>query len=74
MKGNNYLFNSRRYKFLILSIFIIGIGFFLMSGGGSSDPEIFNDEIYNFRRIRLAPLIVISGFVLCIISILYKDK
>tara|TARA_B100000902_G_scaffold54080_1_gene60800 strand:+ start:133 stop:270 length:138 start_codon:yes stop_codon:yes gene_type:complete len=45
-----------------------------MSGGGSSDPEIFNDEIYNFRRIRLAPLIVISGFVLCIISILYKDK
>ena len=74
MKGNNYLFNSRRYKFLILSIFIIGIGFFLMSGGGSSDPEIFNDEIYNFRRIRLAPLIVISGFVLCVISILYKDK
>ena len=74
MKDNNYLFNNRRYKFLILSIFIIGIGFFLMSGGGSSDPEIFNDEIYNFRRIRLAPLIVISGFVLCIISILYKDK
>jgi len=74
MKGNNYLFNSRRYKFLILSIFIIGIGFFLMSGGGSSNPEIFNDEIYNFRRIRLAPLVVISGFVLCIISILYKDK
>ena len=74
MKGNNYLFNSRRYKFLILSIFIIGIGFFLMSGGGSSDPEIFNDEIYSFRRIRLAPLVVISGFVLCVISILYKDK
>ena len=74
MKGNNYLFNNRRYRFLIFSIIIIGIGFFLMSGGGSSDPEIFNDEIYNFRRIRLAPLIVISGFVLCIISILYKDK
>ena len=74
MKDNNYLFNNRRYRFLIFSIIIIGIGFFLMSGGGSSDPEIFNDEIYNFRRIRLAPLIVISGFVLCIISILYKDK
>ena len=74
MKRNNYLFNGRRYKFLILSIFIIGIGFFLMSGGGSSDPKIFNDEIYNFRRIKLAPLVVMSGFVLCIISILYKDK
>ena len=34
----------------------------------------FNDEIYNFRRIRLAPLIVLSGFILCIFSILYKDK
>jgi len=45
-----------------------------MSGGGSSDPKIFNDEIYNFRRIKLAPLVVMSGFVLCIISILYKDK
>ena len=74
MKGNNYLFNNRRYRFLIFSIIIIGIGFFLMSGGGSSDPKIFNDEIYNFRRIKLAPLVVMSGFVLCIISILYKDK
>ena len=74
MKDNNYLFNNRRYRFLIFSIIIIGIGFFLMSGGGSNDPEIFNDEIYSFRRIRLAPLVVISGFVLCVISILYKDK
>ncbi len=45
-----------------------------MSGGGSNDPEVFNDEIYNFRRIRLAPLVVMSGFVLCIVSILYKGK
>ena len=45
-----------------------------MSGGETSDPDIFNHEIYNFRRIRLAPLIVLSGFILCIFSILYKDK
>ena len=45
-----------------------------MSGGESSDPDIFNDEIYNFRRIRLAPLVVVSGFILCIFSILHKDK
>ena len=59
---------------LILSIFIIGIGFVLMSGGESTNPDIFNNEIYNFRRIRLAPLMVILGFVLCIFSILYKDN
>ena len=58
MAEKDYLFNKRRYRFLILSIFIIGIGFLLMSGGESTDPDIFNNEIYNFRRIRLSPLIV----------------
>jgi len=74
MAEKDYLFNKRRYRFLILSILIIGIGFVLMSGGESNDPDIFNNEIYNFRRIRLAPLMVVLGFVLCIFSILYKDK
>tara|TARA_A100001011_G_scaffold162879_1_gene171333 strand:+ start:225 stop:452 length:228 start_codon:yes stop_codon:yes gene_type:complete len=74
MAEKEYLFNKRRYRFLIISIFIIGIGFVLMSGGESTNPDIFNNEIYNFRRIRLAPLMVLSGFILCIFSILYKDK
>ena len=74
MAEKDYLFNKRRYRFLILSILIICIGFVLMSGGESTDPDIFNNEIYNFRRIRLAPLMVVLGFILCIFSILYKDK
>ena len=74
MNGKDYLFNKRRYIMLFLSIFVIALGFIIMSGGETSDPNIFNDEIYNFRRIRLAPLIVLSGFILCIFSILYKDK
>ena len=74
MAEKGYLFNKRRYRFLIISIFIIGIGFVLMSGGESTNPEIFNNEIYNFRRIRLAPFLVVLGFILCIFSILYKDK
>ena len=74
MKKKQFLFSKKRYQILLLSILIIGVGFLLMSGGGSNDAEVFNNEIYNFRRIRLAPLVVISGFILCIISILYKDK
>ena len=74
MNGKDYLFNKRRYRMLFLSIFVITLGFIIMSGGETSDPNIFNDEIYNFRRIRLAPLIVLSGFILCVFSILYKDK
>ena len=74
MKKKNFLFNKNRYRLLVLSILVIGIGFLLMSGGASNDPEVFSDEIYNFRRIRLAPLIVIMGFTLCIFTILKKSK
>ena len=74
MKKKQFLFSKKRYQILLLSIVIIGLGFLLMSGGGSNNPDIFNNEIYSFRRIRLAPLVVISGFIMCIISILYKDK
>ena len=74
MKKKNFLFNKNRYRLLVLSIIVIGIGFLLMSGGASNDPEVFSDEIYNFRRIRLAPLIVIMGFTLCIFTILNKSK
>jgi len=74
MGGKNFLFNKRRYKILYISILIIGLGFVIMSGGESSDPDIFNEEIYNFRRIRLAPLMIVSGFILCIFSILHKEK
>lgn len=74
MKKKQFLFSKKRYQILFLSIIIIGVGFLLMSGGGSNNPDVFNNEIYSFRRIRLAPLVVISGFIICIVSILYRDK
>lgn len=70
----DFLFNKRRYRLLFISVIIITIGFLLMSGGESNNPEIFSNEIYNFRRIRLAPLVVILGFTFCIITILKKSK
>ena len=74
MKKKQFLFSKKRYQILFLSLLIIGLGFLLMSGGGSNNPDVFNNEIYSFRRIRLAPLVVISGFIICIVSILYRDK
>ena len=74
MKKRNFLFNRKRYLMLIISLSIIALGFILMSGGGSDDPSVFKNEIYNFRRIRLAPLIVIIGFISCIVTILYNQK
>ena len=58
------LFGKRNYKLMILGLVFITLGFFLMSGGGSDDPNVFNDEIYNFRRIRLAPFLVVFGFII----------
>ena len=72
--NKDFLFNKRRYRLLFISAIIIIIGFLLMSGGESNNPEIFSNEIYNFRRIRLAPLVVILGFTICIITILKKSK
>ncbi len=74
MSQKKILFGKKNYILFFISLIIIGFGFFLMSGGGSKDPNIFNPEIFNFRRIKLAPTIVIFGFTLAIFSILVKNK
>tara|TARA_B100001248_G_scaffold45163_1_gene28751 strand:+ start:2958 stop:3182 length:225 start_codon:yes stop_codon:yes gene_type:complete len=74
MKNNKFAFGKRNYKFMIVGIIFIALGFILMSGGGSDDPNVFNEEIYSFRRIRIAPLIVIIGFAIEIYAILTNPE
>jgi hypothetical protein len=59
---------------MIIGILFIILGFIIMSGGGSEDPNIFSDEIYSFRRIRLAPALILIGFVIQIYAILKSSK
>ena len=73
-KKNKLLFGKRNYKYMIIGLFFIAVGFILMSGGGSDDPNIFNEEIYSFRRIRLAPILVITGFIIEFYAILTKSE
>lgn len=73
-KKNKLLFSNRNYKFMILGLIFIAVGFILMSGGGSDDPNVFNEEIYNFRRIRLAPILVVTGFIIEVYAILTKPN
>lgn len=68
-----FLFEKRNYRFLFLAIFVIALGFILMAGGGSDDPNFFNEEIFNFRRIRLAPNLVLIGFGIAMYSILTRE-
>ena len=72
MAKKKLLFGKRNYKFMLIGILFIAVGFILMSGGGSDDPNIFNEEIYSFRRIRLAPILVIIGFIIEVYAILTK--
>ncbi len=59
---------------MCIGILVIAIGFILMAGGGSDDPEVFNEAIYNWRRIRLAPTLVIIGLGIEIYAILLNPK
>ncbi len=68
------LFSKRNYRFLLLSLAMIALGFIIMAGGGSEDPNVFNPKIFNFRRIRLAPTIVLLGFGIAIYAILIPAK
>ena len=74
MSKKQFVFGRRNYKFMFIGIAIIAVGFLLMSGGGSDDPNVFNEEIYNFRRIRLAPALVIIGFAVEVYAILTKPE
>ena len=72
--SKKFLFGKSNYRVLFLAFMIISTGFILMSGGGSEDPNYFNKEIFNFRRIRLAPTFILVGFGLAIYSILTKTN
>ena len=69
---SDFLFDKVNYKILLIGIAVIALGFILMSGGGSDDPKVWNDEIFSFRRIRLAPTVVLIGFGITIYSIFKK--
>ena len=71
---HEFLFDKINYKILLIGIGVISLGFLLMSGGGSNDPKVFHEEIFNFRRIRLAPTMVLIGFGITIYSILKNPK
>lgn len=79
MKNNEeqkheFLFEKANYKILLIGIAVIALGFILMSGGGSDDPNVFNEEIFSFRRIRLAPTTVLIGFGITVYAILKNPK
>jgi hypothetical protein len=66
--------SKRNYLLMLAGVGVIIIGFLLMAGGGSDDPTVFNVKMFSFRRITLAPIVVIAGFAFEIFAILWRPK
>ena len=73
-REDDFAFGKDNYRWLIIGIAILIIGNVLMIGGGSDDPSVFNPEIFSFRRITLAPLVILAGFATVLIAIVKKSK
>ncbi|MCX6269260.1 MAG: DUF3098 domain-containing protein [Bacteroidetes bacterium] len=69
-----FAFGKENYRLMLIGLAFIVIGFLLMVGGGSTDPNKFNPEIFSFRRITLAPILILTGYVIEIFAIMKRPK
>ena len=67
-------FSRRNYLLMLIGFVVIVIGFLLMTGGGSDSPDEFNYAMFSFRRITLAPIVVLAGFAFEIFAIMKRFK
>jgi len=73
-EATGFAFDKENYKLLLIGLVLIFVGFLLMIGGGSDDPNEFSEGIFNFRRLTLAPILVLAGYVVEIFAIMKKPK
>ena len=67
--------SKQNYVLMLIGLAIIVLGYLLMTGGGTDDPNVFNgDELYSFRRITLAPILIVGGFIFEIYAIIMPSK
>jgi len=74
LQTGDFAFGRENYRLMLIGLALIAVGFILMIGGGSKDPSQFNPEIFSFRRITLAPILVLAGYVVEIFAIMKKPK
>jgi hypothetical protein len=76
LKGGDveFAFSSTNYKLMGIGIVLLIIGFVLLAGGGSDDPNVFSYDIFDARRLVIAPLFMLSGFMLEIYAIMHRKK
>ena len=73
-EGGQFAFHKQNYILLITGLVILGIGFVLMIGGGSDDPNKFSESLFDFQRLTLAPILLLVGYIIEIFAIMYRPK
>ncbi len=75
MKENaGFALGKENYKLMAIGFAVIVLGFILLSGGGSDDPNVFSEDIFSFRRLTIAPIVLLIGFSFEIYAIMKKPK
>ena len=69
-----FAFGKENYRLLLIGLAVILLGFLLMIGGGSDDPNVFSEDLFSFRRMTLAPILVLAGYIIEIYAIMKKPK
>jgi len=72
-KTSQFALTRTNYKWVLIGLVFLVVGFLLMAGGGSKDPDVFSENIFSFRRWTLAPLLVLAGYVIEIYAIMKKS-
>lgn len=67
-------FRKQNYTIVLIGLALLALGFILMLGGGSTDPDVFNEKMFDFQRITLSTVLVLAGFVVEIVAIFWKGK
>lgn len=73
-KQFSFVFGKINYIIMIVGIVLLALGYIFLTGGGSDDPNVFNDAMFDGRRLYLAPILIILGLIAEIVAIMYKGK
>ena len=73
-KELQFAFGKENYRLMLIGLGVLALGFILMVGGGTNDPYVFNDAMFNFQRLTLAPLLLLAGYIIEIYAIMKKPR